>query len=311
MHLEHLRGVDLNLLVALDQLFETGSVTQAAGRLGLSQPAMSRTLGRLRATLADPLFIRTAQGLSPTPRAQALRPQLSQLLHMAEGLVAPPERFDAQTAQRTFTISTSDYGQAVMLPALVDVVARQAPNISLRLLISTDAAEQQLQTGAWDLLWSPQRQGPVGAGMVWQKLFDEHFAFVLHRDHRLARGRMTLERFLSVPQLAMAPSGRPGNPLDDRLERLGKRRRVVAHVSSFLAAPSLLVNSELGAVLPRRLAEKVADFYQLKLFDLPFELPGFDLSQAWHERMRHDAGHMWLRSLVRSMLGRREPTSPR
>jgi DNA-binding transcriptional LysR family regulator len=156
--------------------------------------------------------------------------------------------------------------------------------------------EAALAEGRWDVLLAPRRR--AAASFVWTHLWDEGFAFVVRRGHPAARRPLTLERFTAVAQLAIAPEGTPANPLDERLARLGARRRVVAQVPSFLVVPALIAGSDLGVTLPRRLIAMHAARWDLAVLELPFDMPGFDMSQAWHERLRGDPAHAWFRKLV-------------
>lgn len=298
MRLAHVRAIDLNLLVAFAELLQGPSVTAAAARLGITQPAMSRTLARLRKAFADPLFVRTATGLRPTPRAAALRPLLEEVLAGAETLIAGPERFDPKTAQRTFVISTADYGESVLLPLLLRRLTSEAPGVRLRIAVTPVPLEAVLERGELDLAWTPRIQTP--RTVVWTRLFDETFAFVVRKGHPvLKQGPFTLERYLSLRHLAIAPAGRSNsNPLDDLLARMGRRRDVVATVPSFLVVPSLLVTSDVGVTLPKRIVAATAERYGLVSMPLPFPASGFSMHQGWHERMRKDPGHAWLRQLV-------------
>jgi DNA-binding transcriptional LysR family regulator len=299
MHETHAGAVDLNLLVVLERLLETGSVTAAAERLGLSQPAVSRALGRLREAFGDALFVRTPGGLRPTPRAEELRAELGGVLGRIDALLAGPGAFDPAGATRTFDVATSDYGESVLLPRLLPELAARAPGVSVRVLPVGRPWEAALAHGEWDVLWAPRRK--AGAGIVWTHLFDERFAFVVRRGHPAARRPLTLARFAEIPQIAIAPEGRGRNPLDDRLARLGARRRAVAQVPSFLAVPPLVAGSDLGVTLPRRIVDLLAPRWDLAVLDLPFDMPAFDVSQAWHERFRHDPAHAWFRQLVASV----------
>lgn len=294
-----MRDLDLNLLVVLERLFEAGSVTGAAERLELSQPAVSRALGRLRQAFGDPLFVRTSLGLKPTARAQELRAEVSGVLARIGSLVAGPAGFEPAESARTFSVATSDYGESVLLPRLLGELSRLAPRATLRVLPVSQPWEAALADGRWDLLWAPRRR--AGAGIVWTHLWEEGFAFVVRRGHPAARRRLTLERFTSIPQIAIAPEGRPGNPLDERLARLGTRRRVVAQVPSFLVVPPLVSGSDIGVTLPRRIVTLLAARWDLAVLELPFEMPTFAISQAWHERFRGDPAHSWFRKLVASL----------
>ncbi|MBE2253231.1 MAG: LysR family transcriptional regulator [Myxococcus sp.] len=295
MHQAH-EVADLNLLTTLRHLLATGSVTATAERMRLSQPAVSRALARLRAALHDPLFVRDGRALVPTPRARALQPELEALLTRLDDLLVSGVGFEPSTTQRTFVVATSDYGASVLMQPLLRRLARDAPGLTVRLVQVGDGAEAALSSGTWDLLWAPQR--PMSQAVVWTKLCDEGFSFVLRAGHPMARGPLTLARYLSIPQLALSPEGKPGNPLDEALERLGHRRRLVAHVPTFAVVPGLVAQSDLGAVLPDRIIALHAAPWGLVARALPFVVKGFTMQQAWHERHRHDAGHAWFRKLV-------------
>ncbi|MCU0700742.1 MAG: LysR family transcriptional regulator [Myxococcaceae bacterium] len=299
MHQTHVVQ-DLNLLTTFRLLLATGSVTATAERMRLSQPAVSRALGRLRAQLNDPLFVRTQGRLVPTPRAAQLGPELEALLGRLDDLLASGAGFDPASSTRTFVVATSDYTALVLVGPLLARLHREAPSVTVRVVQTVPDAEAALTDGTWDVLWAPQRS--FSQAIVWTKLFDEDFAFVLRAGHPLSRPPLTLERYLSVPQIALSPEGKPGNPLDAQLERMGFRRRVVAHVSTFASVPPLVATSDFGAVLPRRVIAQQARAWGLVSRPLPFELRGFTLKQAWHVRHRHDAGHAWFRQLVAGLV---------
>jgi len=294
---ERLRSVDLNLLLAFSELFRAGSVTVAAARLGVTQSAMSRTLARLRGVFGDALFLRGRSALQPTPRAVALAGPIDALLEAAEGVVGGAPAFEPSTAGRTFTISTADYGQVVLLPKLLAQLARQAPRVSLRVVPTLHQLDEPLEQGDLDLAWVPRQTG--SRAVVWGRLFDEAFTFVVRRGHPVTRRRLTLDRFCALRHVALAPASHSAaNPVDAVLARLGRRREVVATVPNFLAVPPLLERNDVAAILPRRVFEAVAARYRLTALELPFALEGFSLEQCWHERSRRDAGHAWLRQRV-------------
>jgi DNA-binding transcriptional LysR family regulator len=293
-----LRHIDLNLLFAFNELAKARSVTAAAARLGITQPAMSRTLGRLRTTLGDPLFVRSARGLLPTPRALDLMPKVAVFLAQAQQLVEGPQGFEPSTAVRTFVVSTADYTEAVLLPPLLRRLAVEAPGVRLRITAPPLGLDQALEAGGVDLAWTPRQ--PSIRPIVWTKLFEESFSFMVRKGHPVLRqGPFTLEKFLSVRHLALAPVGRSNaNPIDDRLARLGKERQVVASVPNFLVVPLLLHSNDLGATLPSRLVAALAQRFGLVSLPLPFEAHPFTMYQAWHERMRGDPAHAWFRQVV-------------
>jgi DNA-binding transcriptional LysR family regulator len=297
---------DLSLLPSLQELLETRSVTLAAERVGLSQPAMSRILARLRNRLGDALLVRSGSRLVLTPRAETLHAELPAVLSRLNAILTS-SAFEPARAERTFVIATSDYGATVVLPNLLARLGREAPGVTVRLVDVPPTPEAELTNGNLDLLFAPQRD--LGQAIVWSTLAVERFAFVVRRNHPSLKQPLTLERFCAVPQIALSPGGKPGNPLDERLHRLGALRRVVAHVPTFALVPSLLAASDFGAVLPQRVIAANGAF-RLVARPLPFEYPGFTFHQAWHERARHDPGHAWFRRLVlevaKEQPGRRE-----
>lgn len=294
-----LAGVDLNLLVVLDALLAERHVTRAAGRVGLTQSAASHALARLRALLDDPILVRGAGGqLVATARAQAIAPRLRRSLDdLAVALRGEPA-FDPATARRTFRIASVDYAELVVLPQLLERLARDAPGVDLWVVPMPDDAAVALAAGEIDLaigVW-PGRLWP--AGIFQKKLFDDHFRCVVRAGHPMAKQKMTLARFCELPQLLVAPRGTPGSFVDTALEKLGRSRRIALAVPHFLVAPHLIAASDLVATLATRVARVFAEPFGLVLLPPPLELPGFTHSLVWHERAHHDAGQRWLRDQI-------------
>lgn len=294
-----LAGVDLNLLVVLDALLTERHVTRAAGRVGLTQSAASHALARLRALLDDPILVRGARGqLVATARAQAIAPRLRRSLDdLAIALRGEPA-FDPATARRTFRIASVDYAELVVLPQLLERLARDAPGVDLWVVPMPDDAAVALAAGEIDLaigVW-PGRLWP--AGIFQKKLFDDHFRCVVRAGHPMAKQKMTLARFCELPQLLVAPRGTPGSFVDTALEKLGRSRRIALAVPHFLVAPHLIAASDLVATLATRVARVFAEPFGLVLLPPPLELPGFTHSLVWHERAHHDAGQRWLRDQI-------------
>jgi DNA-binding transcriptional LysR family regulator len=169
--------------------------------------------------------------------------------------------------------------------------------VSVRVVPTLHRLDEPLGQGELDLAWVPRQAG--SRAVVWGRLFDESFTFVVRRGHPVTRRRLTLDRFCALRHVALAPASHSAaNPVDARLARLRRRRDVVATVPNFLAVPALLERSDVAAILPRRIFDAVAARYRLAALELPFELDGFSLEQAWHERSRKDAGHAWFRQRV-------------
>jgi DNA-binding transcriptional LysR family regulator len=291
MTTRNIRQTDLNLLIALNVLLEERNVTRAADRLGLTQSAASRMLGRLRATFEDPLFVRTSRGLTPTKRALDIAGPLRDYLFGLEKLLAEGETFDPKTARRRFRIAAIDYVQATLLAPLVAKLQRQAPLIDFEIRQPSSESERDLEAGALDLLLMPQQ--PSAPGVVWTPLYRDGYTCLVwsrHPSHRL-----TLSTFAKMEHVLVAPRERAGGIVDSVLEKNGLSRRVAVQAATFLIVPYLLIGTTRIATVPRRMAGELARMYPLKILKPPVEIPSFTMCQGWHEIHRNDPGHRWLR----------------
>jgi len=288
-----LRHVDLNLLVALDALLERQSVTGAAARMGLSPPATSHALSRLRALLGDPLLVRAGRSMVLTPRAGALKPRVRALVEELREVLAPTQTIDLREIERTFAVPASDYALLV-LGALVDARGRdQAPGISLRFLPNTDRDAELLRLGEVDLAIGVYPSLPPEIHT--QKLFDERLVCVVREAHPTVRRRLTKERFATLEHIQVAPRGRPGGVVDDALAREGLQRRVTRMVPFFLSALHLVADTDCVLTVPERVARATAPRFGLRVLELPIEVPPYAFQQIWHPRNHADASHRWLR----------------
>lgn len=296
MNTAHVARIDLNLLVAFHALFVERQVTRAAARTGVTQSAMSHALGRLREHLGDELFVRTPRGLLPTPRAEALGPEIERLLGELDTALSPAAAFDAAKLVRTFSIASADYGELVLLPSLFARVAREAPHVSLRLRPASQALDRDLEAGTIDLALGP----PVDLSprLVAPKLFDDQFVCVVRRGHPIVKKRLTLKQFVALDHMQIAVRGAPGGPVDDALAAVGLQRRVALFVPHFLAAPMIVAKSDLVLTLASRVAAALASRFELSVFPTPLAVEGFAIHQIWHEQRQNDPAHAWLRATV-------------
>lgn len=295
MHRVHLQGIDLNLLVVLEALLTERSVTRAAARLGLTQPATSHALARLRTLLDDAVLVRTARGMVPTERALALEPVLRRsLAELSQAL--EPAAFAPEVASRTFTIGTTDYAEMVVLPRLAAEVERVAPNVALRVRPVPEPFVADLEDQHLDVVLAPPIQ--TVAGVHARKLFDERFVCVVREGHPGVGARLTLDRYCALSHLLIAPRGRPGSYVDTALAAMGRSRRIRLTVPHFLAAPMIVAESDLVVTLAERVAERFAPTLGLRLLPPPFEIAGFSIHQFWHARAEEDPAHRWLRQQI-------------
>lgn len=295
MHMVHIAGFDLNLLTAFDALWSERNVTRAARRVGLTQSALSHAINRLRAQLDDPLFHSTSSGMVPTARAQALAAPVAQALALVRGALEPPRPFSPRDLERTFTIATTDYVELVLLPRLLRRIEAEAPGVTLVIRPIGPRGERDLLSGVHDLLITP---GMPGLGEVRsQQLFTEEFVCLLRRGHPLAKKRLTLDRFLKLNHVLIAPQNVGEAAVDVALRALGKTRRVTLRVPHFLVAPLAVAESDHVITLPSRVVAAFGDT-RFVVHRPPLELSGFNISQLWHPRLDDDPGHRWLRGLV-------------
>lgn len=295
---DELAGIDLNLVLALDALLAERHVTRAAARLGVTQPAASHALARLRDVLGDPLLVRGPGGaMAPTPRATQLAPQIHKLLGELAGVLRGAA-FDPATARRTFRICTTDYVELVLLPRLVERIARLAPGIDLWVHSFAEWGDEELATGALDVVIGLPRGAARPAGSYEKRLFDERFACIVRDGHPLARSRLTLARYCAAQHLLVTPRGTPGSLVDDALTAQGKTRRVALAVPHFLVVPHIVAGSDLIATLARRIAAPLAAPLGLAVLPPPVALPKFAIALAWHERNHHDPPHRWFRDQI-------------
>jgi DNA-binding transcriptional LysR family regulator len=300
MHDVHLGGIDLNLLVALDALLAERSVTRAALRIGLSQSAMSHALSRIRELLGDAVLVRTADGMVPTARAARVGPAVRRALAEITSALAGDAPFDPATSRRTFTLAAADYAQMALLPPLLTRLTKIAPGVDIWVKSVPEDLGASLADGV-DIAITPARARDMAAGIAHERLFDERFVCMVRRGHPMAKKRMTLDRFVSLPHALVAPMGNRGSFVDDALAAVGKQRRIACAVPHFLVAPHLIASSDMVLTLGERVARSFATQLDLVLLTPPLELGGITVSQIWHERSTGDAGHAWFRSLLREV----------
>lgn len=294
-----IRTLDLNLLKTLDALLDTRSATRAAERLGLTQPAVSGMLARLREVFGDPLFVRSQRGLIPTPRAESLVAPLRQALAEIGKLVSPA-LFDPATAEMTVSIAATDYAQrAVVLPFLADL-RRHAPGVRVAVRpIDLADLPRCLESGGLDMaLVTPDM---AAENLRIRRLFEETYVLAMRQGHPAEVARMDLDLFLGCDHAIMSHDGaRFTGATDHALAELGLARRVVAALPSFMALIDLLRISDVIALLPRRL---VAGQTGLTLCEPPLAVAGFTKVLAWHERLQRDPAQAWLRERIAAAAG--------
>jgi DNA-binding transcriptional LysR family regulator len=292
----NLAGVDLNLLVALDALLAERSVTQAANRVGLSQPAMSRALGRLRDLLEDRLFVRTSVGLAPTPRAEALAATLPQTLASIRQMITAPE-FVPQRWRATVPIALLDYHAFVLLPKLLPRLKQRAPELDLNVESLVPDPFGRLEAGDIDLALGTFEDTPPG--FYRRTLLSDQFACLVRKGHPVLEQAWTIERFAGLSHIQVSPGGQGcAERVDAALAAAGLKRRAVVSLPYFMTAPMIVAQTDMVLTVPRRVAEQAAATLPLEVLAPPVPLPAFVVSALWHERRHRDKEHAWLRSEI-------------
>lgn len=288
--------IDLNLLRALEALTREGSVTAAAARAGMTVPAMSRALGRLRETLDDELFVRAGRGLVPTPRALELKSRAERSYEEALACLSPAVHQPLDQISRTFVVRCSDAAAAVFVGPLSAIAAREAPGVVLRFIAEGDEDDESLRDGRVDLDLGVNRlEAPE---LKVKRLFDDRFVAVVRRGHPITKGRITAQRLAAFSHVSVSRTGRAEGPLDVWLAQQGLRRPIVAIVSSFLAALIAIVDSQLIATMPKSLAMALLSHVKATVVPLPPALPTVPIGIVWHPRFDDDVAHRWLRASI-------------
>jgi DNA-binding transcriptional LysR family regulator len=293
----NLQDLDLNLLRTLDVLIEERQVSRTAQRLGVSQPAISQALGRLRRHFGDPLLVRQGQEMVLTPRAEELAGPLRRTLDEIRQLTGPA-RFDPAHAKGRLRIACTDYALAIVMPHVLNGLARHAPGLSIAYSHISGEMFEQLESGFLDLCLSGQASYRE---LQLEVLFQERFVLAVRADHPLLDRPMTVERFIAWPHVLVDVVHSRLHGIDERLAAMSLQRHIALRMPSFLAAAFFARDSDTVVPIPERIASLHAGSMGLALLDPPpeLELGPFDYVQAWHPRRNDDPLHRWLRQLVR------------
>jgi DNA-binding transcriptional LysR family regulator len=296
------RVLDLNLLRALDALLAEGSVTGAARRLGLSAPAMSRTLGRIRDTVGDDVLVRAGGGMVPTRWAQEAQPRVRRLLEEARGLLGTSEAVQLSALRRRFVLRSNEAMLGPLVGPLTAALHRHAPAATLCFLPEGNEDLAALREGQIDLDLGVM--GDLGPEILTQTLFVNRFVAVVRRGHPLLRGKVTLPRLCELPHLSASRLGKERGPVDTALAQLGLTRAVATVVPSFLAALAVICETDYVATLPELVALWAERHLPVRSVAWPLQLPSAPVVQAWHPRVGVDPGHRLLREAVREVTTR-------
>jgi DNA-binding transcriptional LysR family regulator len=294
-----MKNIDLRLLAVIRELQRTGSVSHTAEHLGLSQSAVSMTLARLRDHFGDPLFVRTSSGMATTPYAADLINDLNRAADLLETALDRRMHFDPATADRMFRLCSTDIAQFTILPRLVKRLTAAAPAARVDLRQLSESTARMLETGDIDLAIG--LIPPMGAGFCQEKLFSSHFVCVARPDHPRVRSQLSLEQFQAESHVSITTAGAGYHAIERTIEALGIHRRIGMRIPSFLGIAAVIAATDLLAIVPASMGQMVSGGAVMKVLPLPFSLPGYDVTQNWHERFALDPALMWLRSMMQAV----------
>ncbi len=305
MHeMNNIAASDLNLLLVLEALLDERHVSRAALRLNRSQPAVSHALARLRDIFSDPLLVRGRDGLQPTARALQLAEPLSEALALVRSMTDQPD-FEIGRTERLFRLSLSDYGAAILLPALVKRLRQSAPLVDLSIVsYGRDRALAALTDGEIDLAIGvyPTLRQQSYRDLRSAPLFEESFACLIDGSHQ--KESPDLRSYLSRPHIQISVALQDNSEIDAALSRLGHKRRIAIQIPHWSTAPDLVRGTDLILTAARRSLDNLAHD-GLLCCDLPFPLPRFPFVQTWHRRREQDTAHRWLRGQIEELANRK------
>ncbi|MEZ5937331.1 MAG: LysR family transcriptional regulator [Hyphomonadaceae bacterium] len=305
----NLSGVDLNLLPQLEALLRRRNVTRAAHDVGLSQPAMSRALARLRELLNDPLLVRAHGELVLTPHAEALRRRLAPALDQVKSVFVPPA-FDPATVERTVRIVCADTHTILLAPRLMARLAAEAPGIDLRLVSYGPDTIARMETGELDLAFAVATT-PLPPGTMSEVIGHDRLALVMRRRHPMAKRRWSIEDYAAVDHVGVSLLGDAQSDLDAILARSGVSRRMAITTPHFIAALAIASETNLVTTIARSFAERFAEEYDLVLKEPPFSEVALDGTLVWSGVRNGDPVLAWLRSIIAEIMKELQPRSAR
>ena len=302
------RTLDLNLLRVFDEVMAEKSLTKAARNLSITQPAVSNALRRLRETLGDDLVRREGHGITPTPFALMLWPNVRQALDQLQTALVP-QLFIPAEARNAFVLAMADATAAELMGGLAQELEQHAPKVSIRVLpLTTRDPRNLLNEGVVDLALgyfpavladlTAKAQSGEAVAFEHQRLYDGEYVCVMRSGHPLAQKNITLDEFCNARHLLVSFSGRPYGFTDEALASMGRHRRVVMTVNQFFTAGRVVVNSDLLTVLPKHFVPTTGIADELFMCDLPFMVPTLHVDALWHRRKQAQSDHVWLRQVL-------------
>ncbi|MBV1886963.1 MAG: LysR family transcriptional regulator [Parvibaculaceae bacterium] len=293
----NLRNFDLNLLTIFEAILAERSMTRAAKRLGMTQPAISNALNRLRQQIDDPLFLRTADGMTPTPRAQALAPSIKSALETVRRSLSDDATFNPASANRTFTLALGDYAEQVIAPHLIREVRAQSKNIHFHFLPNAGSSLiKEMREGRVDLVWDGT--AVEQNGFISEVVESNKMVCIMAKDHPLAqKDVLSIDDYAQAEHVQLSATSSYTHDTDQQIRRLGIRRKFAVEVPRFLPMMRITAATDLLSTMTEHFARTYQEDFGIVVKELPFDLTR-QVYQSWHSSQTNDPGHTWLRELL-------------
>ena len=293
--------IDLNLLGVFHAIFETRSVTLAAERFGITQPAMSNALARLRALCGDALFVPTSSGMQPTPYALEIADTIAEALRDVQTALGHRKSFNPATTEKTFRFHLTDMGQMYFLPLLLERLGKTAPRAKIEVdTLSVEALRDAMEEGRIDFALGTLPK-LTGRGIRSRVLFAEHYDVLMRAGHPAARDRLAAPDFLAASHAVVNSASGGHRAIEETLAKIGVT--ITLRVPNFTVIPTILERADVVAIVPHRLATELAGTSKLVVFPLPIDIPVFNVSAFWHERFDADPAIDWMRNQLFELFG--------
>jgi DNA-binding transcriptional LysR family regulator len=310
IHIMNISRVDLNLLSYLDVLLRERNVTRAAKQLGISQPAMSNSLRRLRVMFDDPLLVRTSEGMTPTERAMQLKPVIRNVLSIVDKAVQPRKTFDAASSENVFRIMASDYAESTLIRPILHRLRKEAPGITLDIMTPSDVSFHDVEQGKIDM--AINRFDEIPESFHQRVIWSDSFACLFSVDNPILQN-FTLDSYLQAHHIWVSKTGmgvgvgmNPGDVqnlgwVDEALAGMKKKRRISVFTRHYQAAMLLAEEKDLIVTIPARAARMQKGNPRLVIKQPPFRIPSIDLKMAWSPLLHHNPAHRWMRRFIISV----------
>ena len=298
--MKHIYNFDLNLLRVFGAVHAEGHIGRAAKRLGITQPAVSHAIQRLRDRVGDPLFIRSGKGVEPTARADEMAAYVRDSLESAMAAIAAPQSFDPAISNRVFHVGLPDHAVAKYAPLIHATFSHRAPKLGIHLHdVQTPEAIRLVEQGDIDMAANVIEDLPKRFKSM--PLFTSQIVVIASKQNPYIKGKIDLSGYHKARHLMYSAPPPMNRALGESLAKWGITRDIGMTISSHLAVPLIIANSDLIATVTREIAEPYVEKYGLQMFKLPFDIPDVQVSLFWHERNDRDAGHQWLREMAVKM----------